>query len=147
MMNFPIRQPVAVARATRPVLILLLALLAGCAALPGGGEDVVVERAKARWDAVIAGDYETAYPYYTPGFRSATSLVDYGIALRTRRVRWTSAEYKDHECEENRCTVRFMIGYRVNAPVPGMSTYNGEQAVEDTWIRTGGQWWYLPPGD
>ncbi|MEJ2385209.1 MAG: hypothetical protein P8Y54_12600 [Xanthomonadales bacterium] len=126
---------------------LVATLLAGCALTPAVDEDEVVERAKARWDAVLAGDYETAYPFYTPGFRSSTSLVDYAVSLRTRRVNGTSAEYQGHECGEDRCTVRFLIGYRVFAPVPGMTTYDGKQAIEDTWIRTGGEWWYLPPKD
>jgi len=122
-------------------------LLSGCAGMGKSPDEIVVERAKARWDAVIRRDYETAYPYYSPGYRSSTSLVDYAIELKTRRVTWTSAEYMDHECEETRCTVRFNIGYRVIAPVPGMAKYDGKQWIEDTWVRTGGEWWYLPPKD
>ena len=37
-----------------------------------------------------------------------------------------------------------MIGYRVFAPVPGLIQYDGQQMVEDTWVRTSGEWWYLP---
>lgn len=135
-------------RAAAALAALLLAgLIAGCATAPGATEDAVVERAKARWAAVIAGDYETSYPFYTPGYRSTTSLIDYAVEMRTRRVTWTTAEYRSHDCEENRCTVAFSIGYRVHSPVPGLTTWNGQSAVEDTWVRTGGQWWYLPPQD
>jgi len=129
------------------LLLMATAMLAGCAGISKTPEDVVVERAKARWDAVISGDYETAYSYYTPGYRSSTSLVDFALVLRARRVNWTSASYVDHQCEEKRCKLTFKIGFRLIAPLPGVTTYNGFQFLEDTWILTDGEWWYLPPKD
>jgi hypothetical protein len=125
------------------LLTLVLLTLAACAAT-APKTDPVVERAQARWNAVIAGDLETAYSYFSPGYRSTTSLIDYGVTIRTRPVKWTSAAYKDHTCEESRCTVRFDIGFRVQKPVPGVNVYDGSEVVEDTWVRTEGQWWYLP---
>lgn len=126
--------------------LLLLAcavlLLAACAATPK--TDPVVERAQARWNALLAGDLETAYTYFSPGYRSTTSLIDYGVNMRTRRVRWTSAAYKDHSCEGSRCIVRFDIGFQVPRPVPGLKAWEGKDVVEDTWVQTEGQWWYLP---
>lgn len=117
-------------------------LLAACAATPK--TDPVVERAQARWNALVAGDLETAYTYFSPGYRSTTSLIDYGVTMRTRRVKWTSAAYKDHSCEGNRCIVRFDIGFQVPRPVPGLKAWDGKDVVEDTWVQTEGQWWYLP---
>jgi hypothetical protein len=93
---------------------------------------------------VASGDLETAYTYFTPGYRSTTSLIDYGVEAATRKVQYTSAEYLDHSCEESRCTVRFMVGFQVFAPVPGMKSYEGRQVAEDTWVKTSGEWWYLP---
>ena len=124
-------------------LTLVLLTLAGCATT-GPQTDPVVERAQARWNAVIAGDLETAYAYFSPGYRSTTSLIDFGVTMRTRPVKWTSAAYKDHTCEESRCTVRFDIGFRVQKPVAGVNVYDGSDVVEDTWVQTEGQWWYLP---
>lgn len=123
---------------------VLIASLAACASTPRSQDDIVVERAQARWDAVIAGDLETAYTFYSPGFRATTSLIDYGVSMKTRKVRWTSATYKSHECDENRCLVNFDVGFMIGTPVPGLSVYEGSQAVEDRWIRTDGQWWYVP---
>ena len=140
------RKQTATVTVRRAACTLLLAcsalLLAACAAAPK--TDPVVERAQARWNALVAGDLETAYSYFSPGYRSTTSLVDYGVTLRKRPVKWTSAAYKDHSCEENRCIVRFDIGFRVPRPVPGLNVWNGNSVVEDTWVRTDGQWWYLP---
>lgn len=125
-----------------PLLALALLMLAACASTPK--PDPVVQRAQERWDALIAGDLEKAYGYYSPGFRSSTSVFDFGVGIRSRPVRWTAASYKDHQCEGERCIVRFDIEFRVPRPVPGLDVYNGEDVVEDTWIRSQGQWWYIP---
>jgi hypothetical protein len=125
------------------LLALWLLTLSACATLEPQTE-AVVERAQAHWDAVLAGDLETAYTYYSPGFRSSHSLIDYGVAMRTRRVNWTAATYKDHECEESRCTVRFDGVYRVIKPVPGLSEWESKALIEDTWVKVDGEWWYLP---
>ena len=128
------------------LLLATLALLAlsACATTPSGDDKRVTDRAQERWDAVVNDQLEEAYEYYSPGYRSATSLIDFGTEMRLRKLRYISAEYLDHECEQSRCTVRFMIGYRVFAPVPGLIQYDGQQMVEDTWVRTSGEWWYLP---
>ena len=127
------------------VLVALVALaLAACATTPGGDDEEVIERAQARWDAINGNELEAAYEYYSPGYRSSTSLIDFATEIRLRKVRYVSAEYLDHQCEQSRCTVRFMVGYRVFAPVPGLLQYDGQQVVEDTWVKTSGQWWYLP---
>lgn len=123
---------------------LVAAVLAACAATPRGEDGVVVKRAQERWDAVISNELEKAYTYYSPGYRSSHSLIDFGVTIRMRKVQYISAEYLDHACEESRCTVRFKLGFRVFAPVPGMSKYDGTQVVEDTWVKTSGEWWYLP---
>jgi hypothetical protein len=133
----------AIRQASRLLLLAGAALLlAACATTPK--TDPVVERAQARWSALLAGDLETAYTYFSPGYRSTTSLIDYGVTMRTRPVKWTSAAYKGHSCEGSRCIVRFDIGFQVPRPVPGMKVWNGKDVVEDTWVQTEGQWWYLP---
>ena len=124
--------------------ILAVFALTACAVNPASQEQKVLDRAQARWDAVIAGDFETAYDFYSPGYRSGTSLIDYIVEMRTRRVAYTSAEYVSHECEEARCTVKFHVGFRIPAPVPGMTVFDSNQMIDDIWIRNDGKWWYLP---
>ena len=126
--------------------LLSAAILAGCATSPAkkSQDDVVVERAKQRWEAILSRDYATAYALYSPGYRSATSVTDFEIELRLRKIRWISAEYMRHECEESRCTVKFKTGYQVNSPVPGLDTYSGYDSSEDQWVKTGGEWWFVP---
>lgn len=123
---------------------LLALFLVACTSVPKSPDDMVLERAQERWDAVIAGELEKAYTYYSPGFRATTSLIDFGVSMKTRKVRWTSAAYKNHECEGDRCVINFDIGFKVGTPVPGLTVYEGTQVVEDRWIRSDSQWWYVP---
>jgi len=132
----------------RPVRLLALmltgALLTACATAPGGSGKRIAERAQARWDALLAGDFETAYGFYSPGYRSSTSIFDLAFEIRSRRVHWTSAQYKEHSCLENSCTLIFDVGYTVNRPVPGFNKWDGSDVLEEKWVKTNGQWWYLP---
>lgn len=134
----PLRQA-ALALAALSVLAL-----SACATTPGSEDKRVIDRAQSRWDAVVGNEWEQAYSYYSPGYRSTASLIDFATGVRLRKVAYTSAEYLDHQCEQSRCTVRFNVGFRVAAPVPGMSRYDGKQVIEDTWVKTSGEWWYLP---
>lgn len=122
---------------------LVLLGLAACATT-GTGEDRVVERAQARWQALLNGDLDTAYSYYSPGYRATKSRTDFEVELRLKRVKWTSATYREHQCEENRCIVTFDVGYRVARPVPGLDVWDGKSVVRDTWVRSNGEWWFVP---
>lgn len=124
--------------------LLAMLLLSACAAAPKDDSQQVIERAQQRWDAIIANDLEQAYEYYSPGYRSSTPMIDFAVEQRVRRVVYTSAEYVGHQCEASRCSVTFKVGYRVYAPVPGLKKYDGAQGIEDTWVKTSGEWWYLP---
>lgn len=126
--------------------ILTLAALSACAVTSTASktDKIIPERAQARWDALLSGDLETAYSYYSPGYRSTMSVVDFGVSLRLRRVTWTSAEYQDHSCEEQRCDVKVKIGYMVVKAVPGMDEFRSTNVRDETWVKTDGEWWYLP---
>jgi hypothetical protein len=127
------------------VVTLALMLLAGCASTAKAPDiDPVRERAEARWSALLAGDLESAYNYYSPGYRSANSVIDFGVSWSTRRVRFTSADYAEHQCEDGRCSVAFDTGFTVERPVPGMDVFKGTQRIEETWIESDGQWWFVP---
>lgn len=119
-------------------------LLSACATPPQSTGNFVAERAQDRWDALLAGELEAAYAFYSPGYRSTTSLIDFAFGIRARRVHWTSAQYTEHRCSESSCTVTFDVGFRVNQPVPGLDKWDGSQIMEEKWVRTDGQWWYLP---
>ena len=135
--------------AMRPVIavlvLLAVMLLSACATTStASSEDVVKERAQARWDALLKGDFATAYSYLSPGYRSTITVVDYEIRVRMRKVQYRTAEFQDHSCEKNICTVRFKVIYSVVRPVPGMAEWENNSTVPEQWIKSDGDWWFLP---
>jgi hypothetical protein len=51
--------------------------LAACAGLGDAGktpEQIVAQRAQARWDAILADNWETAHGYATPAYRERTDV-------------------------------------------------------------------------
>ena len=133
----------------RPVIavlvLLAVMLLSACATTStASSEDVIKERAQARWDALLKGDFATAYSYLSPGYRSTITVVDYEIRVRMRKVQYRTAEFQDHSCEKNVCTVRFKVGYSVVRPVPGMADWENNSTVPEQWIKSDGDWWFLP---
>ena len=135
-----------VVRSVVTVLALLaVILLSACASTStASSEDIVQERAQARWDALLNGDFATAYSYLSPGYRSTITVVDYEIGIRMRKVQYRMAEYQSHSCEKNVCTVRFKVGYSVVRPVPGMAEWENNSTVPEQWIKSDGEWWFLP---
>ena len=123
---------------------VFLTACASKAPVPDSPENTVVERAQDRWNALLAGDFETAYAFYSPGYRSTTSVVDLEFEIRARRVRWTTAQYKEHSCLEKSCTLKFDVGFTVIKPAPGLDKWDGSNVLTEKWVKTDGQWWYLP---
>ena len=124
--------------------LLLAALVSACATPVKPAATDIKQRAQARWDAVLKGDFGTAYGFYSPGYRSSHSRADFEIALRSRRIRWTSAEVKESSCKADVCKVKTHIGYSVAGALPGVPVWKGTKVMEENWVRTNGQWWFLP---
>jgi hypothetical protein len=121
-----------------------MAMLASSCATTQPAKTDIKQRAQARWDAVMAGDYDTAYGFYTPGYRSSHTRVDFEIEMRVRRIEWTSAEVQESSCEADVCTVVTRVGYMVKRAVPGVPVWNSKKNLEEKWVRTQGTWWFLP---
>lgn len=118
---------------------LLLALMAGCAT-PGGPktpEEIVGERAEARWNALVAGDWKTAYSFATPAYRNAIDVE--GFRQRTGgQGGWLGAEVRSVVCEEDVCNVLVRLGFRPILPrgIPELHT-----DYEERWVYDDGSWW------
>lgn len=121
----------------------LVVLLTACAAGKPSASGVEA-RAQARWDALLAEDYDTAYSFYSPGYRSSHSRVDFEIDMRTRKVRWVSAKVTGSSCKAEACTVETSVNYRVVKPVPGISEWKNSEKGKEQWVKTDREWWYLP---
>ncbi len=137
-----------------PVALLTLALAACSANVPvktGVGsnastpEEAVAARAQARWDAIVAKDFEAAYAYLTPGARSTTSLDAYSRRMLNATIRWTKAEVREVTCEDaDLCNAMLMITYKVRGASPGVGELEGFAPVHEKWLRSKDGWFHLP---
>lgn len=139
------RVPLGMRCAGTGAILLLAVLLSACATDPVAHRDAVVaERAQARWDALLAKEFATAYGYAAPGYRSATTATDFEIEFRSRRMTYDSAEYRSHRCEEKVCTVSMWVAYTVPRPAQGVPEWKSQSMIEERWIEIGGEWWFSP---
>jgi len=122
------------------VLSLLLATLAHAYDEPShdAATDIVEKRAQMRWDALVAGQIETAYEFANPGFRSAIPLEHYIQRQTHIGARWIAAQVEDVDCSATRCEVSVNVTYQL--PDPGMAI-DFERQFQEIWILTDEQWW------
>ncbi len=123
--------------------LLLVILVSACATTQPAATEIK-QRAQARWDALLSGDYDTAYSFYSPGYRSSHTRTDFEIAMRSKRVGWISSEVQESSCQADVCTVVALVGYQVVGAVPGVSKFHSKAKVNERWVHTEGQWWFLP---
>lgn len=140
-MSFRFTNPLRAAAGSRRVALatLLVAGLAGCSSLAGLGktpEEIVAARAEARWRAVIAGDWEAAYHFSTPSFRSAVPLAGYMNMLRSVVTRKDVA-VREVKCADGACEAKIRLFF-----VPPMSKgVTLDTEVSERWIEDGGIWY------
>lgn len=127
------------AAALRASLTLGLLALSACSALaPASPEQIVTQRASARWQALIAGDLQKAYTYTTPSYRALTSFERYSAGLGSVAT-WTGAEVLRVECETEKCTAVVKVQARTMLAKPFNATIS--TGVDETWLLENGQWW------
>lgn len=106
-------------------------------------EEVVAQRAKERWDALIAKDYGTAYEYLTPGSRALMTREAYIRKQLMVRLKWQNATVVRVACDEpDHCDVVVSVSSLVRLPqlpddvlVPSPS--------KEQWLRSNGQWFVV----
>ena len=130
--------------ATRTAIAATLAtaLLAGCASLaPATPEAAVQERATARWQALIKGDYERAYKLSTPSYRAKSNLARYRGQFGSA-VSWEGISVPSVKCEVEKCVATVLIKAKPVSRARQIGTL--ETAVEEVWVQEDGQWWFSP---
>jgi len=123
------------------ISILVASVLVGCRS--EAPTETLEERAQARWDLVLARDFEAAWEYLTPGFRQTTNRYDYARDMAGRPLRWLSAEVVAKECEEDLCKINVLVGYQAVGAPAGMGRMRLSREIEETWIRLDGAWWFV----
>ncbi|MDX1461184.1 MAG: hypothetical protein R3348_09025 [Xanthomonadales bacterium] len=131
----------------RLVLIGLIAgTLAACAGMGASGS--LEERAQARWDALLGGDWERAYEFLSPGARMAMSEEAFRELMANRTIQWTGVEVAEVgpcDAEVGSCDVTANISYRVSRGVPGLrKPIELTKGVTESWIKVDGTWYFVP---
>lgn len=125
---------------SRPVTLvsalLSVAAIGGCAALPSGSpEDLVRQRATARWEALISGDLDTAYGYLAPSYRAVRDLNQFRASI-SGAVQWKGINIVGVECKPEACSARVRIDYSAAGMAGLFNTHYDEQ-----WVMEDGKWW------
>ncbi len=123
------------------IAIILILMLVGCRS--EAPSETIEDRAQARWDLVLARDFEAAWEYLTPGFRQTTNRFDYARDMAGRPLRWLSAEVVGRDCEEDLCKINVLVGYQAVGAPAGMGQMRLSREIEETWIRLDGAWWFV----
>jgi hypothetical protein len=128
---------ISVSKVSRLAVLLggLAVVAAGCAVVDQRPPaEIVKERAEARMKAVLAGDTQTMYSYFSPAVRKTLKYEDY--LSQVPRGFWKAAAIEKVECpRENVCTVSLDIEY----------SYKGTRIktpVHEAWIQEDRNWWY-----
>ena len=101
-------------------------------------EDQVRERATKRWEALIRGDLDGAYGFFSRATRETYSLELYKVKMRPGM--WRESKVESVKCEESVCEVVVMITVDHNR-IRGMIT-----PVTERWIVQDGVAWYVYNG-
>lgn len=124
----------------KALLGVLCLTLVSCASFQPAPEETVRKLATQRWQALLAGKFDQAYEFATPGFRKLRNADFYRTNRSAVPVKWLSAEVLRVECEPARCKVTVklvseprMLGFR-NPP-------KLESGIEEIWVQEDGQWW------
>lgn len=129
-------------KAIRHALLLLMfgLVLAGCSSWNTlAHEDRLAQRAQARWDALVEGDFERAYEYETPGYRQVYSLQTFKNRFG-HNVRWQNAKVRAVTPDGDVAEVRVLLSYK-SLNLEGR-LIEGERPVWERWLLVDGEWWY-----
>jgi hypothetical protein len=96
--------------------------------------EIVKERSEARLKAVLAGDGQTIYSYFSPTVRKTLKYDDF--VSQMPRGFWKAATIEKVDCpRENVCDVSLSVTY----------SHKGTQIttpIKEAWIQQDGNWWY-----
>jgi len=126
-------------------LALAALLTTGCASIGMGArsaEEIVLQRAQARLDALRARNWAAAYPFLTPGYRAIVPQERYASQFQGP-IQWEKASAKGAKCDEKRCAVDVEISFRLL--LPGHSDRVSATNFEEVWVLEDGQWFKFEP--
>jgi uncharacterized protein YceK len=105
---------------------------------------IVNERSIARWNLLIDHKAEKAYDFLSPGYQATKKREDYAKEMNDRPVKWSKVIPYSQACEKpDVCVVNIQVDANVKMPGVGVPV-SSVGFVEETWIKSGGKWYFLP---
>ena len=127
--------------ATRAAALAAALALAACASNSAKTpEQIVAERAEARWQHLIKQDFAGAYAYLTPAYRDVVPQEQYRRRFGSAGA-WTNAIVHEVSCEPEACTVKMRITTQVRVPLFAAHISEVTSYMDERWVRENGQWW------
>lgn len=119
------------------VLVVGTTFLVACAGLnsPTTPEDVVAQRAQARLELMVAGDFAKGLEYTTPAYRKGRGLNSYTRTYAGVSA-WNKAQVLSVLCEGERCEVAIEVTYQAFK-----AGFENKRSMEELWIRVDGSWY------
>ena len=125
------------------LMLLTVLVLAGCEK----AEDLE-SSVNSRWQAITEGDMDTAYSYFTPGYKATESLDGFKLRMATAQlnIKWKEGVYKDAICaSEDVCEVTAIVVYTYMFPKRSLgSVENVPTQVKEQWLKIDDRWYHLP---
>lgn len=130
-------------KSTVGIIITSLSLgLAGCQL---SDDSAVAAASQKRWDALIAGDTEQAYSYYTDTFQQATSYEHFKNQVHGTGL-WSRAKVTKVACEPSGKRCKVDVDVTVTMKMRGLSSpVDTTDRVSEVWVKDGwfSDWRYI----
>lgn len=126
----------------KPIMLAIgLAVVSGCASQPPATpQDIVQARAQERVNLLFKRDFDKAYAYLAPSYRSLNSVESYRNSFGNNAA-WVDPKVVKVQCpESDRCRAEVEVGVLVVAR--GFGSKPIPSTMWETWILEDGQWWY-----
>jgi len=120
--------------------LVVLALSIGCSSHSVSGRTPIEQRVTEKWDAMVAGDYQAAYAYFTPGYRGKVS--ESAFSNRNALTDWLAYKVEDVICEDDICDVALKLDFNFN--VLSYGPQKSTQRSREKWLWTDDNWYHLP---
>ena len=118
--------------------LLISLIVSGCASLSGGTpEEVVERRAMERVAFLMEGDFDSAYQYTTPGYRSTVPVREYS-GRWVGATMWQDVKVANIKCQEEpapRCQLALAVTF--DSLQTGLVTTH----LQETWVKSDRRWY------
>lgn len=131
------------------VALVSALMISACATAPADNDawrdsqrSVLKQRAEARWQMLIEGDFKEAYGFLSPDYRSVVNLQQYKKKFG-RSIDWRLARVDDIRYDSPTvATVLVKLTYATDLPGARGELIQNTREMPEKWLYKDGGWWY-----